>query len=783
MTVSTFTWIRSSIALAVVLTSSVALAQSTTVASATSAAEGNQLGEIIVTAQKREQSIQDVGLTIDVVSAESLQRQGVLSVGDLDKVVPGFDVQTNGDGTPIYSLRGVNFNAQNWAVSPTVAISIDQAPIPYAVMSEGSILDLERVEVLKGPQGTLYGQNATGGTVNLIAAKPTDTLHYGTEIGYGRFDTVEFQGFISGPLSDTVKSRAAISVVDSGPWQYSATRPDDMVGDQHKLAGRWLLDWQASEKLHVTTNINGWVDNSDTQQPQLVNYRPANPAFVYAPIAAAGAMNPNPLVNVGNDRRADWNPDFPTSRHNTFYQGVLRADYDLSPDLQLTSLTDYGSVSINAFYNGSGYPYPVQDMHWLGFIHSISQEVRLSGRIPDSGVHFIVGANYAHDTSHELDHWVDPLNSATLPAGFTLFDAITDQTSRVYAAFTSVDWDITHKLSLSAGVRYTNSSQVATSCSHDVDGKAAAFFTGLQDSLRAGEGLPPETPIPVGGCFSTGPAPYFLPYSAPVTLNENNVPWRTNLVYKFTPDLSVYGTVSRGFKEGAFPSKAASSYLTYFPVKQEELTDYEAGSRLRLFDRTLSINGAVYYYDYKNKQLVTSFNDPQFGLVSSTANIPKAFVRGFDIDATWLPVQALTLKTAVTYADSRSGPYPDFTNTPTPINDDGHSFNLAPKWTSVSDAEYRFPVSSDRTAFFGASETYHSSTYSDLAHSPSAFIAPYAVTDLRAGLSFVNGLEVMVWGKNVTNKYYWNLAYGQADSTVRYANMPATFGITARYQY
>jgi len=810
MTFSTLKWVRSSTALAVILTSGVAVAQDAP--PAPSAANAQQesdagLGDIIVTAQKRSQSIQDVGMTINVADSEVLARQGVVNVGDLTKVVSGFSAQVNGDGTPIFSIRGINFNAQNLAVSPTIAVSMDEAPLPYAVMAQGAILDLERVEVLKGPQGTLYGQNATGGTVNLIAAKPTDQLSYGGKVSYGRFETLETEGFVSGPLSDTLQARLALSATSSGPWQYSTSRPDDETGRQSKFAGRVLLNWEPTEKFHLSLNLNGWLDKSETLQPQVVNYRPANPAGTACEITPGcgfPANGPNPFVNIGKAREADWWPEFPTGRNNNFYQASVRADYDLTSNLQLTSLSTYSRVKIDSFFSGSGYPIPVQDQNFTGRIKAFNQELRVSGEIPDSGIHFIVGASYAYDKSNQVDHWFDTLNSATAPA-FTLFDNITNQKGKSYAAFASMDWDITDRLSLSAGIRYTDSKRTATSCTHDVDGAAAATFNFLIDAYRTGALNPttaltpaelaafPFTPIGQGECFTIGPRENgYLPYKDPVTLHENNVPWRLSVNYKFSRDLSVYATVSRGFKDGVFPAKTAASYVTYAPVRQEQLTAYEAGFKSHLFGRSLSVNAAVFYYDYKDKQLVPSFDDPVFRLVSATANIPKSKVTGFDMDVTWQPVEVFTLKSNLTYADSKVvSSFPDYLNTPIltgggalPLVDDkGNSFNLSPKWTSISDAELRLPISGSAEAFFGGTMTYNSVTWSDLAHSPSVRVDPYTVFDLRAGVSLDSGVDMMVWSKNVTNKYYWGLGYGQGDSTVRYAYMPRTYGVTLRYRH
>ena len=764
--------------LAAVITAGGATAQT-----AESGGSDSGIQDIVVTAQKRSQSLNDVGLTINVATADTLAKQGVTSVTDLAKVVPGFNVSTNGDGNPIYTLRGISFNARYFMASPTVAVNMDEAPIPYSFMTQGSAFDLERVEVLKGPQGTLYGLNSTGGAINLIAAKPTDTLSYGGEVSYGRFDTLHAQGFVSGPLSSTLKARLAVDVTNSGPWQYSKTRPDDGTGDQRKFAGRLLLDWQASDRLRITTNLNGWVDNGDTQQPQVVVYKPNFDNLVIPPIKPL-PDGTNPNVTTDNARSADWDPNFPTGKHNTYYQGVVRADYDVSDNMTFTSITNYAQVDIDAFFGNSGYPYPFQNWNNTGYIKSFNQEIRLAGDIPDSGIHYIIGANYYHDSSLEENFWDDTFSSALVNLGIDLFTVRSRQKGHGKAIFASVDWDVSDQLTLSGGIRYSEDYHQAQTCLYDSgNGKGAASIGGFISFLRAGEGLGPIT-IQPGGCLTIGPVEDgFLPFDRTQSFKEHNVPWRINANYKFSPDASVYATVSRGFKSGAFPAIASFVWSSLVPVKQEQLTAYEAGFRARLFNRTFSINAAGFYYDYKDKQLTTSFIDPYCCLVYTSRNIPKSHVTGFDMDITWQPVKALTLRSALTYVDSVSGAYPDYTVQNELINVKGHQFNDAPRWSSVSDAEVRLPISSGAEAFAGATVTYRSSSYSDLASSPEVKIDAYTLLDLRAGVSFDSGVDIMAWGKNVTNKYYWNLGYVSSESVIRFSNMPVTYGLTIRYKY
>lgn len=177
--------------------------------------------DIVVTANKREESLNDVGLSISAFSAETLATKRINSVADLASIVPGLTYTPSTTSTPVYTLRGIGFFEASLAAYPNVATYIDQAPLPFPAMTTLTAFDLERVEVLKGPQGTLFGSNATGGAINFVAAKPTQELAAGVTLGYGRFDRAEASGFISGSLTDQLRARLAVRFERSDGWQLS----------------------------------------------------------------------------------------------------------------------------------------------------------------------------------------------------------------------------------------------------------------------------------------------------------------------------------------------------------------------------------------------------------------------------------------------------------------------------------------------------------------------------------------------------------------------------------
>ena len=255
--------------------------------------------EVVVTAQKREESINSIPLAVSAFTGDDLKSLGVSDTRDLGNLVPGFTYGDSGYGVPVYSIRGIGFNDPSETASSTVGIYNDEFNLPFPVFSKGGNLDLQRVEILKGPQGTLYGRNTTGGLVNYIANKPTDTLQAGITGSYANFGVIEGEGYASGPLIDGVRARVAYRRTYSAEgWQRSNTRypggPYDTLGRQDKQSGRFILDWKPIEALTTTLTLSGWNDRSEPQAPQAIAITPQNP--IAGPLALSPVVGGYPLV-------------------------------------------------------------------------------------------------------------------------------------------------------------------------------------------------------------------------------------------------------------------------------------------------------------------------------------------------------------------------------------------------------------------------------------------------------------------------------------------------------
>lgn len=851
--------------------------QPQTALAADAAAGPTAVTELVVTAQKREENIQNVGMSIQAASGDKLTQLGVTDASQLVKIVPGFNYTPSFYGTPIYSIRGVGFLDTSLAASPTVSVYVDEMPLPYSILTTGATLDLQRVEVLKGPQGTLFGENATGGAINFIANKPTDTLQAGADVSYGRFNTADIQGFVSGPISSTLDFRVALHTLQSNDWQRSYTHPATS-GAQNVINGRVALEWKPTDNFKALLTVGGFRDRSETQMPALFSIA------VLSPVSGLDDRIRNYPLAPHDPRAADWSacvntspfdPPFDTTpigavkpttstsctgarNHNDFYSGSLRMDLDLPSDMVLTSLTSYQHFKRNATIEGDGTIYQDYESLQTGYITSEYQELRLSGKFGGKGS-WIVGGNYEYDST--FDHFLQTYGGSTanptaIPGSVLCFagfdctgldltnvplyylttlgptEPVDRQKTKIYAVFADAEFPITDTITLQGGIRYTQTDKAFHGCGNDGgDGSWARVSQQIQNLLEVltgaipiGTYLQPGTPggnginVGPGGCGTSGPGPTFNPQPFNSTLNEHNVSWRAGVNWKATPDTLLYANVSQGWKSGSFPTVATSAYTQLAPATQEGLLAYETGFKTELFERSLQLNGAFFYYDYKDKQILGAVIDPVFGPLPALVNVPKSHIIGFELSGVWQPTPRLTITPGVSYTKSRvdscspslpncaavaaggntpvaipAGHYHNFDPFSQNVDLTGEPFPAAPEWQADVDVQYRWPVKDELYAFVGGNLNYQSDTVgffynrapfpAQNAQPPKVLDVPsHALLDLRAGVES-GPWRFQVWGRNVTNKYYWTSAAHVNDVLVHYTGMGATYGVTLNYRY
>jgi iron complex outermembrane receptor protein len=925
---------------------------------------GTTVGEVVVTANKRQENIQNVGESVVAASGDKLTKMGITDTASLQKIVPGFNVTPNYYGTNVFTIRGVGFQDTSLASSPTVTVYTDEAPLPFSILSQGTTLDLQRVEVLKGPQGTLFGNNATGGAINYIANKPTDTLQAGLDTTVGNFGTAYVTGFVSGPLTDTLNARLALQSNQSGAWQKGyAQQKGQSIGGTDFLNGRLSLQWKPTDKFKALLTLNSWRDTSfnqigqyagsdpDRNQPldpleatfplpphndqaaawqSCVNTSPFDPisgqtggTLYYTPyypdgtkvtsgptsgIVPPGVTPPRNVESEGAGSLAQTG-GIPTScteprRHQTYFSSTLRMDYDLGNNVIATSLTEFQKFNRNDAVDGAGVPYNTYQSIQTGKITSFYQEVRIAGKWFDKGS-WIIGANYESDNTY--DHFLQTYNgsqsspvalpgsefcgpynpnittnsctsaeSATLVGGApnpnynaTRYPAVfnytlgptapTDrQQTKTYAVYASGEYPIMENLTLIGGIRFTQENKAAEVCGDDGgDGTYAFDATRISELLQfldptgyinttyggasqahpingyisptdaylnpgAGDAINPGP----GGCTLIGPAPTYLIQGANLPtahLNEHNIAWKAGLNWKVQAETLLYLTISQGDKGGAFPTIAETELTQNAPAKQESLLSYEGGVKSTLFDHQLQFDGAVFYYDYNDKQILGAVADPVFGALAELVNVPHSHVFGFEASAIIAPhfLDGLTITPSLSYQNSRIDHCPNslaatasgacingdyHVTSPFPqagvggsIDVNGEHYPDAPVWEATIDAEYDWKINDALSAFVGLNAAYNAKTFTSFTwQNPGPYftypsprngvvyndlaIPAYATLDLRAGVSH-GDWRLMVWGHNVTNEYYWTSYDRVNDTNLKYTGMPTTYGCTISYRF
>jgi outer membrane receptor protein involved in Fe transport len=737
------------------------------------AAKPAGLEEIVVTAQKRSENISNVGMGITAFSGATLEQEGIRTIQDLADIVPGLTYSLTRSNTPVYTLRGVGFNDTTIAAYAPVAVYVDEAPLPFPVLTTAVGLDLERVEVLKGPQGILFGQNATGGALNYIAAKPTDHFSAGIDGSFGRFNDTLINGFVSGPLSDTLRYRVAVQGERADDWQYSYTR-DATAGKVQRFAGRVLLEWHALDDLTVNLNLNGWLNRSDPQLAQAIHIAPQIPGAPNVPILLAYPLAPN------NNRAADWSPDIPPHANEHMEQATLRADWGFFSGLTLTSITSYVNYRRGSIQDADGITLHDTDFKARAELYSVSQELRVSGAT-DKPIRWIAGANYEHSSVNEADEYFVGDAGPSELLGFKNDGFFSDQAMNNYAAFANADFDITPMLTFKLGARYTEADRRNTACTVDSgDGELAAVFTGLSRALTRNPNVPAVLP---GGCTSLN-AVTFIPGVYNASLNEHNVSWRAGVDFKPLPDYLFYANVTKGFKAGSFGTISASTQAQFVPVTQESVLDYEGGFKVKLFDRRVSLEASGFHYDYHNKQVRGDLLDPIFGILEILRNIPKSSIDGADFSVAVAPFEGLSVRASATYLLAKVTSYTGINTVGVVQNFAGAPLPFTPKWEYAVSPDYSWSIGSHWTGSVGATVSFKSRTTGALGSGPVEDIDAYTLLDLRASLATQDGAwRFTLFGNNVADRYYWTNTVHAYDTDVRYTGRPATYGVMASYRY
>ena len=757
-----------------------------------------QLEEIVVTAQKREQGINDVGITVNAFTYEQLQDFGVRRAEDLEIMVPGLTVTNQVPaGAPVYTIRGVGFNDFTTSASSTVGIYNDTTNIPYPIMTRGVIFDIERVEVLRGPQGDLYGRNTTAGTINFISNKPTNEFESGIRLDYDNYSTLDFEGYVSGGLSDTVRGRFALKRVSSSEgWQESVTRPGDELGERDELAFRGILDFDIGNSADLMLTGRYFRDKSDNTAATATSIAPGFDMASLVPDISA--------------EDADWSPAHRPVNNNETIGIAANLTYSFG-DLLLTSITSYDEFERDrARFDTGGVNYEDAGITNSTDISVFSQELRIESAGNDT-LYWSAGIYYNDDDIDE-NYLMEFRDSFGLTG-----ESRYSQQTESFAVFGHVEFNLTERMRLTLGARYTDEDRAWSGCTYDTgDGLMAGFYNFFVYPVYLEPLFPGAAPIAPGGCTifndvaGTPNVGQFTPFSD--SINTSQTMGKITLDYRPNDDVLVYGTISSGFKSGGFNGAIALSHTMLQPYDKEELISYEIGVKSTLLDGGMQLNASVFRYDYKDKQESTVFIAPVGGVVGFD-NVPESTISGAELEMTWAITEGLRWDLGIALLDSEIDEWTarcpaGLLGAPVALPDgcpaesvfgnvlfydaSGDGLNNAPEVQATSTLSYSWSASDSLDMMLAADVSYKDDNIGSIAAPDatsatipfSGYLPDYTLVNARAMFSSPDGpWAVTVWGRNITDEYYWHSTSSGNSTTTRTNGMPRTYGITFSYDF
>jgi outer membrane receptor protein involved in Fe transport len=779
------------------------------------------IDELVITAQKRPQSLQDTPIVVTSVSAQQLQDAGVRDIKDLTILAPGLTVTTtNSSAVTTARIRGIGTVGDNPGLESSVGVVIDGVYRPRNGVAYNDLGDLERIEVLKGPQGTLFGKNTTAGVINILTKRPEFGLHASSEASVGNRDGFGAALSLTGPLvGDQLAGRLYLAGRAADGYYRAAGAPNN---DQDAYIGRLQLLYAPSAAFDANLAVDYAHRRERCCGAVQIRNGPFTPLILsLAPGALLDPPDPAAFRDTSNRSFLKTTVDEGTSLEVNWRTPWLGA-------AKLTSITAYRQWRQ---VGGTDADWTGADLIYVpGFedpnpgstkFSTFSQELRLAGET--DRVHWLVGAFYAHEDlglhvrTFTYGRQYEPLINAFLGGQLGFFtgalgpggtfragagqDDLYGQREETVALFTNTSVNLTRALELTVGLRATWEDKDLTSAWSNTDG-GVGCATALARAAAIGG------PFPASGAFVRaggllGPLPYAVlcavsgnPRFGRVGtsaqhLSEDKLSGTAKLAWRISPQTLAYASYARGYKAGGFnldrvagaaqtvAGQAAAPVLdTRFAP--EMVDSYELGLKNTLIARTLLANVTGFYQTFHDFQL-NSFN----GAVFSVNSVPRVISKGIDADLLWFtPVEGLTLSGGVTYAETG---YPRDTPPALGAALPGARLSLAPLWSEALSATYERPLTEGLTGrlIVNAKRVSAFNTGSDL--DPVKTQPGFTLVNARIGVGSADRRWMLeAWAENLFDKTYEQVAFSalfQPGSYDAFLGAPRTYGLTLRYSY
>jgi iron complex outermembrane receptor protein len=613
-------------------------------------AEGRDTGEIVVTARRTEERLQRVPASVSAFNERALDRIQAQDTTGLQGGVPNLNIvqgRGSSNATNIY-IRGIGQPDALQTFDPGVGVYVDDVYLSRIRGNQLDLLDLERLEVLRGPQGTLYGKNTIGGAIKFVTRKPGQETRANASVSFGNFKQFELKAAASGPITDTLALGVAI-LKSNHEGFVRDTVLDRRYNDKNSIGGRAALAFTPSTKLRVDIAADYSHDNDKLNVGRPINNLVSAFGFV------------EPVDNPEGSGRYNWKgrttPGLPNSTRLTHYGFSGTVTYDLTDAIALKSITAYRNLKTDDYIDIDASQWQVGDVFVGVKQHQTSQEFQLT----HSGekLNYVFGLYYLNERvkSHQEAYASDFLRvSPTVAYTFTRF-IDDDLDTNSYAAYGNISYAIAPKLRISGGLRYTHE-------------------TKQYDRLTTVD--------------SNFPLPIFPPYAFnPPKGKWNDLSPMVSVDYQVTPSTMLYARIAKGFKSGGFNGRA-NSFKESSEYKPEKVLSYEAG-----FKSTpapgLRLNGDVFYNDYKDFQARVAETDNSTPIPTpllTVLNAGKLRIQGAELEASWTPLPGLLLDSQIGYLDAK---YKEFIDEQFPAFNNSRAFQtpaFSPKWTMRFGAQY-----------------------------------------------------------------------------------------------
>jgi len=692
----------------------------------------SSLKAVVVTAQKREETAQDVPTPITVLGGNELLDSGIgRSANEILSYVPNASAATQQHGRPRWWIRGVGSGVQTLDSPNPVGIYLDDVYISNASATGFPLFDLERVEVLRGPQGTLWGKNTTGGAINFISRKPSFTPDGYLKLDYGTYSDKTVEGAFGGPIrGDQLAARAAFHY-ESRDGRFKNLNSGKEAGGYDDAAFRLQLLDEITPNLEALFGVHFRKYTVDGNT-STVTGTGADGAYRNGYIPATGINTVNSNAPANSDVKQN---------------GVLlNLKWQLG-DLELTSISAYEDYRIESLSDGDNTPLEISRGYSDASSRQVSQELRLTSPREDRW-NWIAGLHYFHETidSDSASAKIDGSVPATPATNFS--DSAFTHETRSYAIFGSSTYNFTDQFDLTLGLRWTAENKKV-------------------DLLRL------ANPSGVAATFSD-PGAWWRSVTSPlakaVVLDKDETwsDWTYDLTpeYKMTDHARVYLRYAKGFRAGGYNTGATVQSAVsgdYDVVKPEYLTSYEVGVKSEWFDGRLNANANVFYYNYDDIQInVVGVAPGSNGTaVSLLQNVKHGRANGAEFEIEALPVENLHVNASLGILNTKFTDFSVQTNATTTVDYAGNRFVRAPHYSAVLGFDYTVPLASGAKVVAGSDWKYQSRQYYFTTNQDDPLLGEGGYSIGNARVSYITGddkINFTVYANNVTDKVYRNHA-------------------------